>query len=259
VATLLDRLLLRSSNVRVDTGWTDQVIPSETETVFFNQGGRWLRLSLPGLVKRGEGRINVGAHNYVNAISPSGRFVSFNNEGDAVMLWRTDKSGQAPDDAELTAANARRLPAGARAELDGKRTAIADTGTIYVSDTAPGAKPAGTPLALTGNDQVNSDVITGGGGALRFFGDNDHLLSASGDALAVWDLTQHSLISRCTGVTVDWACNACPGPQVSVSPDGQEAGVVDGNNTSATVKGDFLGATNKSLLWSRTAGSCWSR
>ena len=126
----------------------------------------------------------------------------------------------------------------------------------------PGAKPAGTPLALTGNDQINNDVVPGGGGALRFFGDNDHLLSASGDALAVWDLTQHSLISRRMGVTVDFACNACPGPQVSVSPDGQKAGVVDGNQRSAAVhqlgspgwetvfKGDLFGGTNhSSLLW----------
>jgi WD40 repeat protein len=261
VVTLLDRLLLRSSNARVDTGWTDQALPSETETVFFSQNGRWQRLSLPGLVKQGEGRINVGAHNYVNAISPSGRFISFNNEGDAVMLWRTDKSGEAPYDPELTGRTPGDSPQALALSWDGKRTAIADTGTIYVSDTVPGAKPAGTPLALTGNGQVNSDVVTGGGGALRFFGDNDHLLSASGDALAVWDLTQHSLISKRMGVTVDWACNACPGPQVSVSPDGHQAGVVDGNNVSATVrqlerhgwetviKGDFLGATNRSLLW----------
>jgi WD40 repeat protein len=262
VVTLLDQLTQRSLDVRVDAGWTDQALPSETETVFFSQSGRWQRLSLPDLAKMGEGRINVGAHNYVNAISPSGRFVSFNNAGDAVMLWRTDKSGEAPYDAELTGRTPGGNPQALALSWDGKRTAIADTGTIYVSDTVPGPKPAGTPLALTGNDQVNGDVVTGGGGALRFFGDNDHLLSASGDALVVWDLTQHSLISRRMGVTVGWACNACPGPQVSVSPDGQKAGVVDGNNVSATVrqlerhgwetviKGDFLGATNRSLLWS---------
>jgi hypothetical protein len=182
--------------------------------------------------------------------------------GSAVMLWRTDKSGQAPYDPELTGRTPGGSPQALALSWDGKRTAIADTGTIYVSDTVPGPKPAGTPLALTGNDQINSDVVRGGGGALRFFGDNDHLLSASGDALAVWDLTQHSLISRRMGVTVDFACNACPGPQVSVSPDGRKAGVVDGNHVSAAVrqlespgwetviKGDLFGGTNySSLLW----------
>jgi WD40 repeat protein len=209
----------------------------------------------------GEGKITQGTHNYVNALSPSGRFISFNNAGDAVMLWRTDKSGEAPYDPELTGHTPGGSPEALALSWDGKRTAIADTGTIYVSDTVPGPKPAGTPLALTGNDQINSDVVPGGGGALRFFGDNDHLLSASGDALAVWDLTQHSLISRRMSVTVDFACNACPGPQVSVSPDGQKAGIVDGNKLSAVVrqlgspgwetviKGDFLGTQYSALLW----------
>jgi WD40 repeat protein len=261
VMTLLDQLTQRSSDAQIDAGWTEQVIPSETETVLFNQGGRWQRLSLPDLVKEGEGKITQGTHNYVNALSPSGRFISFNNAGSAVMLWRTDKSGQAPYDPELTGRTPGGSPQALALSWDGKRTAIADTGTIYVSDTVPGPKPARTPLELTGNDQINNDVVPGGGGALRFFGDNDHLLSASGDALAVWDLTQHSLISRRMGVTVDFACNACPGPQVSVSPDGQKAGVVDGNQTSAAVrqlkssgwetviKGDFSGGSYSSLLW----------
>jgi hypothetical protein len=262
VMTLLDQRTKRSSDARIDAGWTEQVIPSETETVLFNQGGRWQRLSLPDLVKEGEGKITQGTHNYVNALSPSGRFVSFNNAGSAVMLWRTLKSGEAPYDPELTGGTPGGSPEALALSWDGKRTAIADTGTIYVSDTVPGAKPAGTPLALTGNDQINRDVVPGGGGALRFFGDNDHLLSASGDALAVWDLTQHSLISRRMSVTVDFACNACPGPQVWVSPDGQKAGVVDGNESSAVVrqlgspgwetavKGDFFGGTTySSLLW----------
>jgi WD40 repeat protein len=259
---LLDQRTQRSSDAQIDSGWTEQVIPSETETVFFNQSGMWQRLSLPDLVKKGEGKISQGTHNYVNALSPSGRFISFNNAGDAVMLWRTDKSGQAPYDPELTGRTPGGSPQALALSWDGKRTAIADTGTIYVSDTVPGPKPVGTPLALTGNDQINSDVVSGGGGALRFFGDNDHLLSASGDALAVWDLTQPSLISRRTNVTVDFACNACPGPQVSISPDGQKAGVVDGNQRSAAVrqlgspgwetalKGDLFGGTQySSLLW----------
>jgi WD40 repeat protein len=259
--TLLDQRTQRSSDTQIEPVWTEQVIPNETETVLFNQGGRWQRLTLPGLVKEGEGKISQGVHNYVNALSPSGRYISFNNAGDAVMLWRTDKSGEAPYDPELTGRTPGGSPQALALSWDGKRTAIADTGTIYVSDTVPGAKPAGTPLALTGNDQINRDVVPGGGGALRFFGDNDHLLSASGDALAVWDLTQHSLVSRRMSVTVDFACNACPGPQVSVSPDGQKAGVVDGNKYSAVVrqlgnsgwetvvKGDFLGTQYSSLLW----------
>jgi hypothetical protein len=260
--TLLDQRTQRSSDTQIEPVWTEQVIPNETETVLFNQGGRWQRLTLPGLVKEGEGKISQGVHNYVNALSPSGRYISFNNAGDAVMLWRTDKSGEAPYDPELTGRTSGGSPQALALSWDGKRTAIADTGTIYVSDTVPGPKPAGTPLALTGNDQINSDVVPGGGGALRFFGDNDHLLSASGDTLAVWDLTQHSLISGRMSVTVDFACNACPGPQVSVSPDGKKAGVVDGNQTSATVrqlkspgwetvlKDDFLqGTTYSSLFW----------
>jgi WD40 repeat protein len=262
VITLLDRLSLRSFNVRADVGWADQVIPSEAETVLFNRSGRWLRLSLPGLVKEGEGRINVGVHNAVNAISPSGRFVSFNNLGSAVMLWRTDKSGDAPFDAELTGRTPGGSPQALALSWDGKRTAIADTGTIYVSDTVPRPKPAGTPLALTGSEPITSDVALGGSGGLRFFGDNDHLLSVSGNALAVWDLTQHSLISTRVGVTVDAGCNGCPGPLVSVSPDGRQVGVVDGYNEAATirqlgspgwetvVKGDPFGTSYSSLLWS---------
>jgi hypothetical protein len=60
VITLHDQLTKQSSDAQIDPVWTEQVIPSETETVFFNQGGRWQRRSLPDLVKQGEGKIAEG-------------------------------------------------------------------------------------------------------------------------------------------------------------------------------------------------------
>jgi WD40 repeat protein len=113
---------------------------------------------------------------------------------------------------------------------DGKRAAIANTGTIYISDTSATGTPQTALIALPGNSNINEN-------GLSFLADNDHLLSASGNSVMVWDLTQLSPISRRIKMVVQYSCNACRGPRVTVRPDGKAVAIDPRNAANVLVRG----------------------
>ena len=206
------RTILRRANQVL---WSHLVVPSEAELVLSNGVGLWERRSLPDLMLVAGGRVPVGAHDLLSSISSSGRFISHNNGSIEILLWGTGKPTTLYSDPDLRG----RAPGGGFAEAlalsgDGKRTAIADTGTIYISDTSTAGTPQTIRIALTGNSNVNEN-------GLSFLADNDHLLSASGNSVAVWDLTQLSPISQQIKMPVRPSCNACQGPKIAVRPDGK--------------------------------------
>src|SRR5215469_12051546 len=92
---------------------------------------------------------------------------------------------------------------------DGTRVAVAAAGTIYVSRTAQA--PA-TDWALSQAIPPNAAVATLTGnsttppGGVIFFGGDNHLLSASGDSLVLWDLNQLTRIGTHTNMSVPFAC-----------------------------------------------------
>jgi hypothetical protein len=106
---------------------------------------------------------------------------------------------------------------------------VADSGTVYVSPVAPTGAPRPDPVQLVGNGSINRDGV-------RFFGDGSHLLSASGDKIALWDLGQLDRIGHRARTPVPPGCNACSGPSVAVAPDGRRVAVVDGAGTSALIQ-----------------------
>jgi WD40 repeat protein len=217
--TVLDRQSRQSFGAPIKSFWSHLVVPSEAELALSNGVGLWERRSLSDLTRIAGGRVSVGAHDLLSAISPSGRFISHNNGSIGILLWRTGKPTTIYSDPDLRG----RAPGGGFAEAlalssDGKRTAIADTGTIYISDTSTAGTPQTTRIALTGNSNVNEN-------GLSFLADNDHLLSASGNSVAVWDLTQLSPISQQIKMPVGYSCNACQGPKVAVRPDGKAVAI----------------------------------
>jgi hypothetical protein len=113
-----------------------------------------------------------------------------------------------------------RYPEALAVSKGGRRMAIADTGIITVSDTVEPGGSQPLPLrTLTGLNSVNPN-------GLRFFGDSTHLLSASGDSVAMWDLTGLSRIGRQVPINVPYACNSCSGPSLVLSPDEKYVAVI---------------------------------
>ena len=187
--TALDQQSHRSFSVPVGSFWSNLVVPSESEIVLVNGTGSWERHSLPDLGLVASGNVPVGAHGLFSAASQDGRFISYNNGSTEIPLYRTVESTSRYPEPDLWGG----APGGGSAEAmalsgDGKRTAIAKTGTIYISDTSAVDQAAPTLISLPGNSSINEN-------GLSFIADNDHLLSASGNSVAVWDLTQLSIIS----------------------------------------------------------------
>jgi len=179
---LLDRQLARSTHTTIGGSPDTLVVPDETSIVAFDFYGAWERLTLPTLTTAERYDGNFGVHNYANAMSSDGTFISSTNGASTIELWPTTGTVEYNVPARIGAAPGRYPEALAISE-GGRRTAIADTGSITVSDTIePGGRPPVPLRTLTGLTSVNVDM-------LRFLGDSDHLLSASGDSVALWDLT----------------------------------------------------------------------
>lgn len=217
---LFDRQLDWSTRTVIGGSPSALVVPDEASVVAFNLAGAWERLALPTLStneRSGDGFF-FGAHSYATAISPDGMFFSDTNADSTIPLWPTTGTTEYERPARLGAAPGR-YPEALAVSEDGRRTAIADTGTITVSDTVEPGGPPPVPLrTLTGLASVNAD-------GLRFLGDSDHLLSASGDSVALWDLTGLGRIGQQIPLSVPSGCNACPGPSIVLSPDERHVAV----------------------------------
>jgi WD40 repeat protein len=84
----------------------------------------------------------------------------------------------------------------------------------------------GSVVALPGNGSVNPDGI-------RFFSDSTHLLSASNDTVAVWDLAQLDRLAHVYPASLDPSpCNGCSGATIVVSPDGRRVAALDDRGTT---------------------------
>lgn len=195
-------------------------VPDETSVVAYNKAGSWERFALPTLTSTEQsGNALFGAHSYATAISPDGSFFSDTNGVSTIPLWPTTGTADYDSPAQIGAAPGR-YPEALAISSGGRRTAIADTGTITVSDTVVPGGPPPIPLrTLTGLTSVNPD-------GLHFLGDSDHLLSASGASVALWDLTGLGRIGRRIPLSVPSVCNACSGPSIMLSPDERYAAMI---------------------------------
>lgn len=246
VVVLLDRQLDRSTQTPII--WpavAALVVPDENSVVAFDDGGgAWERLALPTLAttERSEDGI-FGVHSYAAAISPDGTFFSDTNAAPMIPLWPT--TGTADYESPMRIGAAPGLyPEALAVSKGGRRTAIADTGIITVSDTVEPGGSLPVPLqTLTGLNSVNTN-------GLRFFGDSAHLLSASGDSVAMWDLAGLGRIGRQVPINVPYACNPCSGPSIVLSPDEQYVAVISQTIGEPIVVAGLVGQGSPSIALS---------
>lgn len=84
------------------------MVPSEAELVLLGRFGQWERRSLPGLARMAGGKIPRGAHSLHSAISPNGRFISYDRGGiyyggNQIPIWRTTEPTSINSDPDLSA------------------------------------------------------------------------------------------------------------------------------------------------------------
>jgi len=189
---------------------TTIVLPDEDGIVALNGTGLWQRLRLSTGATLGASLAGVaGAHDFADAVAPDGAYYAWTNGDTEIPVWRTDHPADY-DHPDLAAEAPGRSPEALAVAPGGGLVAVADSGDITVSrPRAPTGQPGGT-ATLTGNAVVTD---------LRFLDRDRRLVSASGNALALWDLDQYTRTGRWTPAALPSTCNACGAPAVAISPD----------------------------------------
>jgi len=202
-------------------------MPSDTRVVVADGGGPWQVLSLPGLANVvGPTTLSTGVHQHVQALSANGRFVGYSNGGASIPVWDTAHMAGLSTPQDLTGLSHGSDPQALSISPDGKRVAVADGGTIYISGTARGTTDSTSQRSLPGNGSTT---------AVQFLGDDDHLVSVAGSSLALWDLSHAGRIGTRIRVEAPYVCEACGPPQTDVSPDGRLAATLAGSRSAIYV------------------------
>jgi hypothetical protein len=204
---------------------TSIAVPSESQLVAFDgYYGSWQRIALPRLAVLSSARDVFGLGRfpaYAYALSPSGTAATYSNvaAGRALQVWavgqRSGVAGRARTGGRLALALA--------ISRDGGWVASEDAGGIHVSRISA-TRPASPATSYPGAEPIFAT-------SLAFLGGSDtRLVSASGDRLTVWNLSQYSRIGHAIRIRMPGRCGeVCPGPRLAVRPDGQEAVITASN------------------------------
>jgi WD40 repeat protein len=199
----------------------------ETQLVALAFDGDWERLAVPGLTKLLASAADFGAHDDAQTISATGAYFSFTNGGQPLNVWNT-LTAPTPYNGPLAAWEVGDVPSAVALSADGRVAADADSGTIYVSDVTSYSKASSsTLLTLPGNTTINPNALT-------FAGQSDsELLSASGNFVTLWNLSQYSRITSAATADILMACTACAGPGIYPSPGADHAVITSAAGDSA--------------------------
>jgi WD40 repeat protein len=206
------------------------VASSDDDLLIFDDAyGRWQRRRISDWALTGSGSVDLGTHQKAGEPSANGEFVSATNGATSIPVWRLNSppaSDSTPSDLMAQAPITGGGDSLALSE-DGTTLAIADAGSIYVAPITPGnAFDTAGPMRASAVQLPGAGTI-GSVGLLRFLGDGSHLVSATGDQIALWDLHQIDRLARTTtSVLESNPCNACAGTQVGVSPDDKHAALM---------------------------------
>jgi WD40 repeat protein len=186
----------------------------ETQLMVLGNIASWERLAIPSLTAVSASGILAGADDRAQAMSATGKFISWTDGGSPLQVWTTS---HAPSGAPTLGAGEVGVNPNALAiSTDGQAAAEADDGTIYVSGiTSYGNASSSTVLPLNGNTAINELTFAGSG--------HSELLSASGSFITLWNLDQYSRIAQSVSADIPATCVACPGPGIYPSPDGDQA------------------------------------
>ena len=191
--------------VNVGIQWQKLALPTDSTLLLLALDGEWEQRSVAGLraVAASTERRPIGANSLVANYSLNGDYYGTTGPP-GTDLWRTTDQRAEPyfhTDA-IDAPN----PGDFAMSPDGARIAVTRAGTITLVDTTN--KNLGGPRQLTGSSSTS----------VQFLGDGDHLVLTTGDALVIWDLTQHTRISTFLPMSVPFSCRACSAPQLAVRP-----------------------------------------
>ncbi|GLZ51667.1 toll/interleukin-1 receptor domain-containing protein [Actinomycetospora sp. NBRC 106378] len=192
--------------------------------------GAWQILSMPDLRPAyGSSRYLARAEGFIVGRAAGGAFYLLEQNGQ-ISAW---SKLLPPDPSAPTLAGSVGVPRGATAlslSPVGDRAALADGGRISVVPVGVGgdtsAGPA--PITLTGVSSVSPDLLD--------FGDDSHLVSASGNTVTMWDLAgPNTIISDDGLLRFGVSPNDGAPPVVALSPDDTKMAIVDRGSVEGAV------------------------
>jgi WD40 repeat protein len=225
---------------------TDLVASSDDDLLLFDGAyGGFEHRRIADWVLTNKSSVLIGVHQRAGPPSANGTFITATNGSPTIPVYST--RGPQPPDSDnpaLTAQAPINAPGVLALSPDGTHVAIANAGSIYVAHVAPadavypiapivgGENPSGgpvreQPVSLSGAGTISLDA-----GLLRFLGDNTHLISATGNHVALWDLNQTDRLARTSALRIETPCNGCPGTNISISPDGKHAVLIASDQTA---------------------------
>ena len=196
------------------------ILNSDSTLFMLSRAGQWQWRRLSDWSFEGSSAGGVGAHQSEVAVSPDARFVTTTNGAPTIPVWPTDRAtdyspGGEPFDAHAPLSQTTALAL----SIGGRDLAAGDSGTVYVSPVTKTNAAGQTPFSLPGNGSINPD-------ALQFIGDGNHLLSATANTVARWDLSQPDRLARVQATALTPPCNGCAGALAAISPDGSRAAIL---------------------------------
>lgn len=208
-------------------------LPDDNVLAAMDMAGNYIRVSTDGRIldsTRGPMKAWMLA---LGSISADGTRFGYATDTNAIEVW--DLAGPLPPSLgdDVLAADTGGVQASDVAlDTHGSHMAVAGDGVIFVSAVRhDGAVP--DLIALRGAGSTPH--------SLRFVSD-DVLVSASGTAAAVWDLSRTVAMATSTPLDIGKTCNACGPPKVIVSPDARKVMVIGSSGTtSANLETGFVG------------------
>ncbi|HLX49562.1 MAG TPA: toll/interleukin-1 receptor domain-containing protein [Streptosporangiaceae bacterium] len=199
----------------------------QSQLVILAYYGSWERLAVPSLTKVLASNADFGLHDHAQAMSATGRYISFTNGGPPLNVYNTVTT-PTPHTPALGAWEVGDTPSALAISGDGRVAADADSGTIYASGISRYKDASSsTLLSLPGNTTINPNTLT-------FVGRSDsELLSASGSLVTLWNLSQYSRMSSAAPADIPQACAACAGPGIYPSPGAGQAVITSGFSKAA--------------------------
>ncbi len=218
--------------------------PIETETIVVPSDRRTLLLGPPEIAwekfsawsRHSTSEPGFGAHTFAFATSADGRWVTDTNGSSPIPVWHTATDIPLNQEAEAYA----EAPLTAQGQLaispDGKRLAVVGPGQIYVAPivkTSPVRSrietlqrhPAESPVSLTGQEPE-----------LVSFATDSRLVSVAGKEIAIWDTGQIDRLVETEKVPLEFSCEECGPPQLSISPNGRRLAIINGSNSFALIQ-----------------------
>lgn len=215
------------------------ILPSDNSMLIFGVGGPWQWRTLPGWSLTGSSSGGFGAHQGTSGYSSDGGYVTVTNGDPNIPVWPTSvPTSFDPTTAPFTAQAPISGPSALTLSPDGSEVAAADSGTVYVAPVLAAGKQHPSPVELPGNGSVNEQTLETlvNEQTLVFLGDSAHLLSSSGNLVAVWNLNQLDRLAAVRSSIFHYPCNGCPGALTAVSPDGRDVAAVADNGTNVVLQ-----------------------